>query len=45
MKMVRYKITGAYTDDIEYLYTDEGGAIANPRNVERLAEMFGVEAR
>ncbi len=44
MKMVRYKITEAYAGDIAYLYTDEGHNWNNPRNRERLAELFGVGA-
>ncbi|MFW5745237.1 MAG: AMP-dependent synthetase, partial [Spirochaetota bacterium] len=44
MKMVRYRITDAYTDELEYLYTGEGHEVHNTRNVERVAQMFGVAA-
>ncbi|MFW5744958.1 MAG: AMP-dependent synthetase, partial [Spirochaetota bacterium] len=44
MKMVRYRITEVYADEIEFLYTDEGHDVRNTRNVERLATMFGVRA-
>ncbi len=42
MKMVRYRITDAYQDEIDYLYTEEGSRIENPRNLERIGTMFGV---
>lgn len=44
MKMVRYRITDVYADELEYLYADEGHDVRNARNVERVATMFGVGA-
>ncbi len=44
MKMVRYRITDVYADELEYLYADEGHDVHNARNVERVATMFGVAA-
>jgi len=37
MKIVRHAVIETYAADIEYLYSDEGHVLANPRNLERLA--------
>ncbi len=41
MKIVRHAVIEAYADDIEYLYTDEGHAIRNPRNLGRVGKLLG----
>jgi long-chain acyl-CoA synthetase len=40
MKIVRHAVIEAYADDIEYLYTEEGHAIRNPRNLERVGRLL-----
>lgn len=40
MKMVRYRITEAYRDRIDYMYTDEGKSVVNPRNLEALEDLL-----
>ncbi len=44
MKMVRYRITDAHTDELEYLYTDEGHHVENPRNLATVREMFELSS-
>jgi long-chain acyl-CoA synthetase len=41
MKMVRYRITEAYRDKIEYMYTDEGKSIVNPKNLAAVKDLIG----
>jgi long-chain acyl-CoA synthetase len=40
MKMVRYKITEAYTERIEYMYTQEGRSHRNERNLTATRSLF-----
>ncbi len=40
MKIVRHAVIEAYAEDIEYLYTEEGHAIRNPRNLDRVERFF-----
>jgi long-chain acyl-CoA synthetase len=43
MKMVRYKITETYQELLDYIYTDEGHRHDNPRNLDAVRELFGLE--
>lgn len=40
MKIVRHTVIETYAADIEYLYTDEGRDLHNPRNLERVRKYF-----
>lgn len=40
MKIVRHTVIETYASDIEYLYTDEGHDLHNPRNLERVRSYF-----
>jgi len=40
MKMVRYKITEAYQDRIDYMYGDEGKAYINDLNIKAAGELL-----
>ena len=42
MKMVRHKIAAAYAEELEYMYTPEGGRPDNPENLQTLREMFDL---
>jgi long-chain acyl-CoA synthetase len=43
LKMVRYRITGAYADLLDYVYTPEGESYDNPRNRQTAARLFGLQ--
>jgi long-chain acyl-CoA synthetase len=42
MKMVRHKIAEAYGQELEYMYTPEGGSPDNPENLQTLRQMFDL---
>lgn len=42
-KMVRAKITDRHRDKIDYLYTPEAKIIVNPKNIEAVKKIFGIE--
>jgi long-chain acyl-CoA synthetase len=42
MKMVRHKIAEAYGNELEYMYTSEGGSPDNPENLQTLRELFDL---
>jgi len=42
MKMVRFKITQAYEDLIEYMYSEEGSSYTNDKNREVLKKLFSL---
>ena len=41
MKIVRYKVAETYREDIDYMYTSEGGHYLNPRNTAAIKAMLG----
>ena len=43
MKMVRFQITDAYRDLLEYMYTSEGRSCVNDRNSETIKTLFGLD--
>lgn len=43
MKLVRRRAEEVYADLIEYSYTGEGSSTVNPRNIETLRRLFGLQ--
>jgi long-chain acyl-CoA synthetase len=43
MKMVRHRITAAYGELLEFMYTDDGSTVHNDRNREVLRDRYGLE--
>jgi long-chain acyl-CoA synthetase len=43
MKMVRHRIAEAYGELLEYMYSPGGGSPDNPKNLQALRDLFGLD--